>query len=145
MQSKEEILKPLEETAQIIGIDFTVIIYNDALTAMDQYASQFQSPQPSKDVEAAALKEYPCQMDSVAINDEIIKYDYNEELREAYIKGATEWAEQAKEDKWEKAWNKLYEDFKQLDEYNVNLREENKRYKNEIDKIFEQAKEDKSV
>ena len=35
--SKEEILTPLQETAQINGVDFTVIIYNDALSAMEEY------------------------------------------------------------------------------------------------------------
>lgn len=35
----------------------------------------------------------------------------------------------------QQAWNNLYEDFKKLDKYNVNLREENKRYRKALDEL----------
>lgn len=39
------------------------------------------------------------------------------------------------EEDWKAKWDKLYEQFKKLDEYNVNLREENKRYRKEVDRL----------
>ena len=36
--SAEEILKEKEEIAQIQGIDFSVVIFNDAIQAMNKYA-----------------------------------------------------------------------------------------------------------
>lgn len=41
MKIAEEILKDKEEIAQIKGIDFSVIIFNDALDAMNKYAEQY--------------------------------------------------------------------------------------------------------
>ena len=41
MKRAEEILKDKEEIAQIQGIDFSVIIFNDALDAMNEYAEQY--------------------------------------------------------------------------------------------------------
>ncbi|HNJ02587.1 MAG TPA: hypothetical protein PK206_12515 [Chitinophagales bacterium] len=41
MKTAEEILKDKEEIAQIQGIDFSVIIFNDALDAMNEYAEQY--------------------------------------------------------------------------------------------------------
>ncbi len=41
MKTAEEILKDKEEIAQIQGIDFSVIIFNDALDVMNEYAEQY--------------------------------------------------------------------------------------------------------
>lgn len=42
MKTKEEILKPYEEIAQIQGLDFSVIIYNNVLSAMDEYVKEYE-------------------------------------------------------------------------------------------------------
>lgn len=41
MKTAEEILKNKEEIAQIQGVDFSVIIFNDAIQAMKEYAKQY--------------------------------------------------------------------------------------------------------
>jgi hypothetical protein len=41
MRTALEILKDKEEIAQIQGIDFSVIIFNDAIQAMEEYAEQY--------------------------------------------------------------------------------------------------------
>lgn len=41
MKTAAEILKDKEEIAQIQGIDFSVIIFNDAIQAMEEYAKQY--------------------------------------------------------------------------------------------------------
>ncbi len=51
IKSVEEILKKYEQTAQIQGIDFSVIQFNDAIAAMEEYASQFKQPGIGEDVE----------------------------------------------------------------------------------------------
>lgn len=50
-KSTEEILKKYEQNAQIQGIDFSVIQFNDAIAAMEEYASQFKQPGISEELE----------------------------------------------------------------------------------------------
>jgi hypothetical protein len=40
--TKEEALKPYEKIAQIRGINFSVIIFNDALKAIDTYCNEMK-------------------------------------------------------------------------------------------------------
>jgi len=41
MKTAESILKNVEEIAQINGVDFSVVIFNDAIQAMKEYADEY--------------------------------------------------------------------------------------------------------
>lgn len=79
-------------------IDFALAYHKHPIKDVANDASEWLSdrwkellvsqPAPlSGTLEEKALKAYPVQMNSVHVNDETIAYDYNEELREAFIAG----------------------------------------------------------
>ena len=55
MTKIEQILNKVKEDAQIVGIDFTVIIYNDAVEAMKEYAEHYAKKCLEKAAEQAVV------------------------------------------------------------------------------------------